>query len=45
MSTKYEKVKKYYDAGLWNEKMVKNAVRKSWITAEEYESITGKRFE
>lgn len=45
MSAKYEKVKKYYDGGLWNNEMVKNAVRKNWITAEEYESITGKPFE
>ncbi len=39
-SPKYELVKKYYP-DLWNKKAVKNAVVKGWITAEEYEEITG----
>ena len=39
-SPKYEKVKGYYDRGLWNEKMVRNAVGK-WITAEEADEILG----
>ncbi len=34
MSKKYEKVKNYYDKGLWNENRVHNAVGK-WITSEE----------
>lgn len=41
MSKNYEKVKNYYDEGLWNENRVHNAVGK-WITSEEYEQITGK---
>lgn len=41
MSKNYEKVKNYYDKGLWNENRVHNAVGK-WITAKEYEQITGK---
>lgn len=41
MSPKFEKVKKYYDSGLWNKTMVRNAVAKGWITAEEYTIITG----
>ena len=41
MSQKFEKVKRYYDSGLWNKKMVRNAVVKVWITAEEYTIITG----
>jgi uncharacterized XkdX family phage protein len=41
MSSKFEKVKRYYDSGLWNKKMVRNAVVKGWITAEEYTIITG----
>ena len=41
MSPKFEKVKKYYDSGLWNKTMVRNAVVKEWITAEEYTIITG----
>ena len=45
MSPKFEKVKKYYDSGLWNKTMVKNAVVKGWITAEEYTIITGEVYE
>lgn len=45
MSLKFEKVKGYYDAGLWNKAMVKNAVKKGWITAEEYQMITGEPYE
>ena len=41
MSKNYEKVKNYYDKGLWNENRVYHAVGK-WITPEEYEQITGK---
>lgn len=37
----FETIKKYFDKGLWNAAMVKNAVVKSKITAEEYEAITG----
>lgn len=45
MSVKFEKVKGYYDKGLWNKVMVRNAVVKNWITAEEYELITGEAYE
>lgn len=41
MSKKFNLVKKYYDSGLWNKEMVHNAVVKGWITAAEYELITG----
>lgn len=44
-SPKYEKVKKYYDDGLWNKTKVKNAVTKGWITPEEYFLITGEPYE
>jgi uncharacterized XkdX family phage protein len=44
MSPKFNKVKKYYDSGLWNKEMVGNAVVKHWITAEEYELITGEPY-
>lgn len=39
-SPKYATVKKYYDAGLWSVSRVYNAVSR-WITADEYEEITG----
>lgn len=38
---KFEKVKYYYDNGLWSADRVRNAVAKKWITAEEYEIIVG----
>ena len=44
-SEKYELVKGYYDNGFWKKKAVKNAVAKGWITAEEYEEITGEPYE
>jgi len=45
MSKKFNLVKKYYDSGLWNKEMVRNAVVKGWITADEYEEITGEVYE
>lgn len=45
MSKKFNLVKRYYDNGLWNKAMVRNAVVKSWITAAEYEEITGEVYE
>lgn len=44
MSKKYELVKGYYDKGLWSKTRVRNAVGK-WITAEEYEMITGEVYD
>lgn len=41
MKTKFEKVKAYYDNGLWDINRVHNAVVKGWITADEFETITG----
>ena len=49
-SEKFELVKTYYDnyvAGIkpcWNKKRVHDAVGK-WITADEYEEITGEPYE
>lgn len=44
MSSHYEKVKSFYDNGLWNMERVKNAVVKGWITAEEFKAITGQNY-
>ena len=44
-SVRYELVKNYYDAGLWKKKAVKNAVVKGWITADEFEEITGEVYD
>lgn len=40
-SKHFEKVKYYYDTGLWDKKRVRDAVAKNWITAEEFYEITG----
>jgi hypothetical protein len=40
----YERVKYYFDAGLWNIQMVKMAVRKGVITTEQFEEITGQKY-
>ena len=37
----FETVKKNYDRRLWSKAMVKAAVRKGVITAEQYQEITG----
>lgn len=41
---KFEKVKNYYERGLWSATRVHNAVTKSWITTEEFFTITGEIF-
>lgn len=43
-SKDFEKIKKYYEDGFWTKKMVKNAVVKGKITAEEYEEIVGEPY-
>jgi hypothetical protein len=39
-SENFEKVKSYYDRGLWNVEKVRKAVGR-WITAEEFDEIIG----
>lgn len=41
MSSFAEKVKRYYDKGLWTEKMVRDAYDKGRITADELAEILG----
>lgn len=43
-SNNYEKVKRYYHTKMWNESRVKDAVKKNWITEEEFKEITGKDY-
>ena len=45
MSKMYNKIKMYYDSGLWSEVRVRNMVVKEIITKEEYASIVGKEYE
>lgn len=44
-SQKFYQIKEYYHNGLWNEIMVKNAVKKNKITAKEYEEIIGESYQ
>lgn len=45
MSKWYKKIKEWYEAGYWTTVMVKNAVVKGKITAEEFKKITGTDYE
>lgn len=40
----YEKVKRYYELGLWSEQRVRDAVLKGAITPEEYAEVVGKQY-
>ena len=40
----FEKIKKWYEEGLWTKTMVRNAVKKGKITAEQYEEIVGEPY-
>lgn len=47
MSKKFKLVKMFYDRGPvrgWSIKRVRNAVKCKWITADEFEIITGKNY-
>lgn len=44
MSSKFERLKNYYQSGFWTKEMLHNAVEKNWITAEEYKSIVGEDY-
>ena len=44
MSKIYDKIKSYYDSGLWGEVRVRNMVVKGIITEEEYKAIIGKEY-
>lgn len=37
----FERIKYYFEAGLWSKPMVKMAVKKGVITKDEYNLITG----
>ena len=45
MSKIYDKIKSYYDSGLWSEVRVRNMVVKGVITEEECASIVDKEYE
>lgn len=45
MKSKFQKVKEFYDKGLWTISRVRDAVVKKWITPDEYYEITKERYE
>ena len=45
MSNNFNKIKSYYNSGLWSEARVRNMVIKGIITEEEYKDIIGKGYE
>ena len=45
MSTAYKLAKKYYDEGLWGKDRLKALVEKGKLTEDEYEDITGEKYE
>lgn len=40
----YERIKYYYNAGLWSKPMVKMAVKKGVITKEQFKEITNQDY-
>ena len=42
--TKFEWIKDFYDEGLWTLDMVRMAVVKEWITAEDFFLITSQEY-
>lgn len=43
--SKYQKVKDYFDKGLWSISRVRDSVVKEWITPEQFYEITGEVYE
>lgn len=43
--SRFEKVKKYFDNGLWNVNRVADAVLKGWIDTEQFVMITGEKYD
>ena len=41
----FERIKRFYDQGLWTKEMVADGVRVGRITEEEYKEITGEYYE
>ena len=44
MSNNFNKIKSYYNSGLWNEARVRNMVIKGILTEEEYKDIIGNEY-
>lgn len=44
MSKNFEKIKHYYNTGLWSEVRVRNMVIKGIISEDEYKEIVGEEY-
>ena len=44
-SKKFQKVKNFYDKGLWSISRVRYSVEHEWITSDEFFEITGEVYE
>ena len=44
MSKKFKQIQYWYKTGMWSIEKVHDAVSKGWITAEEFELITGEPY-
>ena len=40
----FDKIKKWYNNGIWKIEMVKNAIKKGIIKKEDFEKITGEKY-
>lgn len=40
----FERIKYFYESGLWSKPMVRMAVKKGVITKEDYEKIIGEKY-
>lgn len=44
MNKNFEKIKRYYDEGLWSKERLRNVVSVGKLTKKEYETITGEKY-
>lgn len=44
MAVTYNVVRNYYTSGRWSVRRVRHAVQSNWITAEEFQEITGQEY-
>ena len=42
--SKFDKVQDYFQRGLWSKAMARNAVVKGWISAAQFQQITGETY-
>ena len=45
LSGKGQLIARYYELGVWDKARVRNAVKRCWISEEEYELIVGEEYD